>query len=87
MLPALVDPDDPGVMALIAAHEEVTGAPPSTHYGQGSFDAGGPCARGVPTVMYGAGGGVGLTGTDFVPIAMVEQEARVLATMILNEMA
>jgi acetylornithine deacetylase/succinyl-diaminopimelate desuccinylase-like protein len=86
MLPALVDPADHGVAALAAAHGEVTGAPPPTHYGQGSFDAGGPIARGVPTVMYGAGGGVGLTGTDFVPISMVEQEARVLATMILNEL-
>jgi hypothetical protein len=37
--------------------------------------------------MYGAGGGVGLTGVDFVPIAMVEREARVLATFILNELA
>lgn len=87
MLPALVDPNHPGVLALAAAHQEVTGAPPSSHYGQGSFDAGGPCARGVPTVMYGAGGGAGLTATDFVPITMVEQEARVLATLILNELA
>ncbi|HYI16299.1 MAG TPA: peptidase dimerization domain-containing protein, partial [Thermomicrobiales bacterium] len=86
MLPALVDPADPGVVALASAHQAVTGVPPSTHYGQGSFDAGGPCARGVPTVMYGAGGGVGLTGTDFVPISMVEQEARVLATLILNQL-
>lgn len=87
MLPALVDPNHPGVMALTAAHERVTGAPPRTSYGQGSFDAGGPCARGVPTVMYGAGGGAGLTGADFVPIAMVEQEARVLLEMILSELA
>ena len=86
MLPALVDPAHPGVAALTSAHERVTGVPPRSYYGQGSFDAGGPCARGVPTVMYGAGGGAGLTGADFVPISMVEQEARVLTELILSEL-
>jgi len=86
MMPALVDPNHPGVLALTTAHERVAGAPPRTYYGQGSFDAGGPCARGVPTVMYGAGGGAGLTGADFVPISMVETEARVLTELILSEL-
>lgn len=87
MLPALVDPQESGYVALQAAHQTVTGHAAETVYGQGSFDAGGPCALGIPTVMYGAGGGVGLTGVDFVPIAMVEREARVLTTLILNELS
>ena len=87
MLPALVDVNDRGYVALQAAHSAVTGSDAATVYGQGSFDAGGPCSRGIPTVMYGAGGGVGLTGVDFVPITMVEREAQVLATLILNELA
>jgi acetylornithine deacetylase/succinyl-diaminopimelate desuccinylase-like protein len=86
MLPALVDPEEPGVVALQAAHAAVHGAPAGTTYGQGSFDAGGPCARGVPTVMYGAGGDVGLIGVDFVPLSRVEAEARTMATLILNEL-
>jgi acetylornithine deacetylase/succinyl-diaminopimelate desuccinylase-like protein len=86
MLPALVDPEHWGVRALGAAHAAVLGSPADTHYGQGSFDAGGPCARGIPTVMYGAGGGAGLMGADFVPIAAVEAEARVLALLILSQL-
>jgi acetylornithine deacetylase/succinyl-diaminopimelate desuccinylase-like protein len=87
MLPALVEPDHWGVRALGAAHAAVLGQPVATHYGQGSFDAGGPCAHGVPTVMYGAGGGAGLMGADFVPTAAVEAEARVLALLILSQLA
>lgn len=87
MLPALVDPDDPGVRALREAHQTVEGAPPRVVYGQGTFDAGGPCELGVPTVMYGVGGGVWPVGDDFVPISRVVTEARVLATLVLNELA
>jgi acetylornithine deacetylase/succinyl-diaminopimelate desuccinylase-like protein len=87
MLPALVDPEHPGVRALQEAHAAVHGHMAETRYGQGTFDAGGLCALGVPTVMYGAGGGAGLTGVDFVPIAAVEAEARVLAHLILGLLA
>jgi acetylornithine deacetylase/succinyl-diaminopimelate desuccinylase-like protein len=87
MLPAEVDPEHPGVRALQAAHAAIHGHPADVLYGQGSFDAGGPCAAGVPTVMYGAGGGAGLLGADFVPIAAVVAEAKVLATVILSQLA
>ena len=63
MLPALVDPEHQGVQALKLAHRKVTGADAQTYYGQGTFDAGGPNALGVPAVMYGVGGGVCLKGT------------------------
>ncbi len=86
MLPALVEPDHPGVQALRAAHRAVLGGEASTHYGLGTFDAGGPCALGVPTVMYGATGGIFPTGVDFVPISQVEAEARVVARLILAEL-
>jgi acetylornithine deacetylase/succinyl-diaminopimelate desuccinylase-like protein len=85
MLPALVDPEEPGVRALQAAHAAVRGHEAEVRYGQGTFDAGGPCALGVPTVMYGASGGAGgIAGVDFVPVAAVEVEAMVLTRMILN---
>lgn len=87
MLPALVDPGDPGVGALTEAHRAVVGSPPRVVYGQGTFDAGGPCRLGVPTVMYGASGGVYPVGDDFVPISQAVTEARVLATLVLRELA
>jgi acetylornithine deacetylase/succinyl-diaminopimelate desuccinylase-like protein len=87
MLPALVDAEHPWVTALQAANRDVCGAEAQTVYGQGTFDAGGPCARGVPTVMYGASGGVWPTGVDYVTVADVETEARVLARLILDQLA
>jgi acetylornithine deacetylase/succinyl-diaminopimelate desuccinylase-like protein len=84
MLPALVDPQHPGVQALKAAHRLVRGAVPETYYGQGTFDAGGPCAAGVPAVMYGVGGGVHPLGVDFVPLSHVIDEARIIMHTILS---
>src|SRR5262249_60447212 len=86
MLPALVEPDHPGVRALQDANRMFRGHVAATVYGHGTFDAGGPCALGVPTVMYGASGGVGLMGVDFVPISAVETEAKVLAHLILSQL-
>jgi acetylornithine deacetylase/succinyl-diaminopimelate desuccinylase-like protein len=86
MLPALVDPADPGVTALHESHLAICGDELRTTYGQGSFDAGGIIARGVPAVMYGGGGGSSLLGTDFVPVRAVETEARVLAHLILSRL-
>jgi acetylornithine deacetylase/succinyl-diaminopimelate desuccinylase-like protein len=87
MLPALVDPEHAGVQALQGAHMAIHGHLAETEYGRGSFDAGGLCAAGVPTVMYGAGGGTGLLDADFVPIAAAVAEAQVLATLILTQLA
>lgn len=86
MLPALVEPEHPGVQALQAANLVVRGQEAETFYGQGTFDAGGPCALGVPSVMYGASGGEFPIGVDFVPISAVETEARVLTHFILNQL-
>ena len=87
MWPALVDPDSEWVAARQASHERVLGAEAGTVYGRGTFDAGGPCKMGVPTVMYGATGGVWPTGADFVPISAALAEAKVLAGLILAQLA
>jgi acetylornithine deacetylase/succinyl-diaminopimelate desuccinylase-like protein len=84
MLPTLVDPSSPHVEALADAHESVVGAPLENYYGRGSFDAGGPASLGIPTVMYGASGGDGLLGADFVSLRAVESEAAVLAQFIVD---
>jgi acetylornithine deacetylase/succinyl-diaminopimelate desuccinylase-like protein len=84
MLPALVDPEDPGVRTLQEANVAVHGHEAPVEYGQGTFDAGGLTSRGIPAVMYGASGRAGLTDTDFVPISAVEMEARVLAYLIMR---
>jgi acetylornithine deacetylase/succinyl-diaminopimelate desuccinylase-like protein len=84
MLPALVEAEHPSVRALQAANIAARGQEAATVYGQGTFDAGGLCARGVPAVMFGASGGQWPAGVDFVPIAAVETEAAVLAHLILS---
>tara|TARA_B100001167_G_scaffold151323_1_gene98741 strand:- start:89 stop:352 length:264 start_codon:yes stop_codon:yes gene_type:complete len=84
MLPALVDPQNQGVRALFEAHRNVYSEEPETYYGQGTFDAGGPCAAGVPAVMYGVGGGASVLGEDFAPVRQVVGEARVLANTIIS---
>lgn len=84
MLPALVEPDDPGVQTLQRANERVRGRAADTVYGQGSFDAGGLCVHGIPAVMYGASGGESLVGADFVPVSAVETELKVLIHTILE---
>ncbi len=86
MLPALVDPDDPWVRSFERAHAAVTGSMPETFYGTGTFDAGGPNSRGIPTVQYGCGVRTTLTGDDFVTISSLETEARVLAELIAQRL-
>lgn len=86
MWPALVDPRLDWVTAFNAAHRVAAGADPEVVYGRGTFDAGGPCRLGVPTVMYGATGGVWPTGADFVPISQVVAEAQVLAGLIRSQL-
>ena len=87
MLPALVEPDHPGVQALQAANQVGRGQPAETYDGLGTFDAGGPCSLGVPAVMFGASGGDYPLGADFVPISAVETEAQVLAHFILDQLS
>ena len=83
MWPALVDPEERGVRLLAQAHRDVHGTAPETFYGQGTFDAGGPCAAGIPAVMYGVGGGGSLLDADFVPLSHLDRVARVVARTVL----
>jgi acetylornithine deacetylase/succinyl-diaminopimelate desuccinylase-like protein len=86
MLPALVDPKIPSLSILRKAHKAVLGTKLEEYYGQGSFDAGGPCSAGVPTVMYGVGGGSFPVGDDYVPISQVINEAKVISRFILGQL-
>lgn len=87
MLPSLIEPDDPGVLALAAAHQKVFGSAPETFYAPGTYDAGGPSSLGIPTVQYGAVGvGEWPLGTDAMPISRVEHEANVLLRLILDQL-
>ncbi len=87
MLPSLVDPGDRGVRALQATIEAVRGAPAPESYRRGTFDAGGLARAGIPVVMFGCGGeGDWPAGDDFVAVGDVEDEARILATLILAEL-
>ncbi len=85
MWPALVESDHPGVLSLGAAHAAVHGENPGTYYGQGTFDAGGPCAAGVPAVMYCVGGGAeSVLDDDFVPLSHLDTVSQVVAQTILT---
>ncbi len=84
MLPALVEANDPGVRAVVGAHKTIHGTEPEPYYHLGAYDAGGPLSHGIPTVQYGLAGATSLLGEDFVPISGVLDEARVLATLIMD---
>lgn len=84
MLPALVEPDAGVVQALQRASKAITGAIPKSFHGQGAFDAGGLCNAGVPAVMYGASGGSGLLGDDFVALSDVVNETKIMAYVVFD---
>jgi acetylornithine deacetylase/succinyl-diaminopimelate desuccinylase-like protein len=75
------------VRALQAAVEAVRGAPAAEIYRRGTFDAGALARAGIPVAMFGCGGeGDWPAGDDFVAVSDVEDEARILATLILAEL-
>lgn len=84
MLPALVDIESPLVKRLSESTLYATGKQPPLQYQPGSFDAGGLCQMGVETVMWGASGGVGLLGDDFVALSDAWNEALALTHLICN---
>jgi hypothetical protein len=87
MLPALVDPELPWVLALDHAHKTVTGRDPEHVYVASTFDAGVWCDSGTPTVMYGAGGkGDWPVGPDFVSISDALVEAQVIGQLITDRL-
>ena len=85
MLPALF-PDDR--LDLLAPLDDAVagnlGRPVAhTVYG-GSFDAGGPLARGVPTVMFGVPEEGTILGDDFVRVADLRAQDRILRDLVTN---
>jgi succinyl-diaminopimelate desuccinylase len=81
MLPALVEPDAAVVTALQAGARETIGRPLETLYRRDTFDAGYPCALGVPTVMCGPSttdfGGHDVLGEDAVDPAALRDGAAI----------
>jgi acetylornithine deacetylase/succinyl-diaminopimelate desuccinylase-like protein len=87
MLPSLVEEDAPVVRQLQAAHRAVLGREARAYYSPGTYDAGGPSAAGIPTVMFGASGGDWPLGVDLVPLSHLVAEAKIVARLILDTLA
>jgi len=88
MLPVLVEDGSPVVETVQRAIAAVRGEPAEEIVGQGTFDAGGTAQRGIPTLMWGAGGaGVWPLGEDFVAIDHVLDEVRTVARLLLEDAA
>ncbi len=84
MLPAEVDPGSPVVQRLRESNVQVRGVEPELLSIPGAFDAGGLCAMGIPTVMWGASGGDGLLGDDWVTLKDGWDEVVTLCDLIAN---
>ncbi len=69
MLPAMVDGSSPIVQRLKASNKKIRGVEPRVEYRPGAFDAGCLCALNIPTVMWGAKGGAGVLGDDYLPLS------------------
>ena len=84
MRPALVDEGAPVVRALRVAGQRVLDRTLPVTYPRSCFDAGGLTAAGIPAVMFGASGGSGdmVYGDDWVALADVIHEAKILAATI-----
>ena len=84
MRPALVDESTPVVQALRTAGQRVLDRTVPVVYPRSCFDAGGLTSAGIPAVMFGASGGGGdiVYGDDWVALADVIQEAKILAVSI-----
>lgn len=82
MLPAYLPPERRDVLsALDDAVRDRLGEVRHGVYG-GSFDAGGPSERGIPTVMFGVPAEGDLLGDDFVRLSAVRDEAAVLRATV-----
>lgn len=86
MLPSLVEESAGVVRALQAGAGKALGRPLETFYPPYTFDAGYPCALGVPTVMYGPSSTeiatAGILGEDAVLMSQLRDAAAVYAGAI-----
>lgn len=84
MLPAFLPPDRRDVLApLDSALRKHRGTVEHTIHG-GSFDAGGPSSRGIPTVMFGVPEEADMLADDFVRLSAVHTEADVVHDTVTN---
>jgi acetylornithine deacetylase/succinyl-diaminopimelate desuccinylase-like protein len=72
----------PLLHALDGSIREVLKAEPEHVIYGGSFDAGGPLARGIPTVMFGVPDEGDILGDDFVRLSAVSAEDRILHSTV-----
>lgn len=84
MLPVKTDPSLPELDPLRTAASAVLGHPAEEYAYPGTFDAGGPASRGIPTVMFGLNDEGDLLGDDFVRVSAVEQEAAIVHEFIVR---
>ncbi|HEY3685341.1 MAG TPA: peptidase dimerization domain-containing protein [Streptosporangiaceae bacterium] len=84
MLPYLLDAGRRGVLApLEDAIRARLGEVGHGVYG-GTFDAGGPAARGIPTVMFGVPDAGGLLGDDHLALAALRDEADIVHDAVVR---
>lgn len=83
MLPAVFPDDASALLTPLdeAVHEHLGAPAKHTVYG-GSFDAGGPLAHGVPTVMFGVPDEGDLLGEDFLRVSLLRAQERILRSTI-----
>lgn len=82
MLPARLSVEPDQLLLLEQAIESVLERPVERFFYSGTFDAGGPMARGIPTVMFGASGEGDLLGDDYVRLSAVRSESRILRKFV-----
>lgn len=85
MLPVLLSDEERSMTAPLdaATTEHFGAAPKHTTFG-GSFDAGGPASRGIPTVMFGVADEGDILGDDFVRLSALRAEAEILYSTVLR---
>lgn len=88
MEPSLVDPDDPIVEGLQQAIVSLDGEPADVQDIKGAFDAGALTNEGIPTVMWGRSDyGEQIMEDDYVTLRGVEEEARILGRLVVDQLA
>lgn len=82
MLPCRLATEPAPLRALEQAIERVLERPAERYFYPGTFDAGGPSARGIPAVMFGAAGEGDLLGDDYVRLSAVRAESEILREFV-----
>lgn len=85
MLPTLLSDEDlVKLKPLDAAVQQHFGTPARHVIHDGTFDAGGPASRGIPTVMFGVPEEGPMLGDDYVRLSAVRAEYAILQSTVTN---